>query len=140
MFLSLKRTTYLFLNANVCVFFYFNWFFLYFWRTKSILLYIECSSDYYGMNCNERCSGHCINNKPCHHVSGECSNGCKDGYIGLLCNDGKKYSFLVKNKKVYILIIAERLFVRWTKFSKVKGIALGISDTIPPSLPKNTEK
>lgn len=51
------------------------------------------------MNCNERCSGHCINNKPCHHVSGECSNGCKDGYIGLLCNDGKKYSFLVKKKK-----------------------------------------
>lgn len=47
------------------------------------------------MDCNELCSGHCIHNKPCHHVRGECSNGCKDGYIGSLCADGKKYSFLV---------------------------------------------
>lgn len=36
-----------------------------------------------------------MDSKPCHHVSGECSNGCKDGYIGYPCTDGKKYSILV---------------------------------------------
>lgn len=79
------------LNANV------HWFLLIFiilLTYRINLLCIECPPEYFGMYCKELCSGHCINNKPCHHVSGECSNGCKDGYIGSLCTDGKNYSFL----------------------------------------------
>lgn len=66
-----------------------------------ILLYIECPPEQYGIYCNERCSGQCKNNKPCHHVSGECLTDCKDGYIGSLCTDGKKYSILV-TKRLHI--------------------------------------
>lgn len=36
-----------------------------------------------------------MNDEPCDHVRGECSNGCKDGYSGSHCIDGKIYSFLV---------------------------------------------
>lgn len=50
----------------------------------------ECPTGYFGKSCRERCSGHCINNKPCDHVSGECSNGWQDGYIGAHCGDCKK--------------------------------------------------
>lgn len=52
------------------------------------------------MNCSERCSGHCIDNKTCDHVSGECSDGCLDGYIGIFCNDSKiqEYNCSIKNQ------------------------------------------
>lgn len=50
----------------------------------------ECPTGYFGKSCRERCSGHCTNNASCDHVSGECSNGCQDGYIGTHCGDCKK--------------------------------------------------
>lgn len=49
-------------------------------------VYVECSSGYFGLGCNKRCIGHCINNKACDHVSGFCLQGCMDGYIGRHCN------------------------------------------------------
>lgn len=42
------------------------------------------------MACSERCSDHCINNGPCDHVSGVCSGGCQDGYLGARCFNCKK--------------------------------------------------
>lgn len=60
-----------------------------------VFLYIECPSQHYGMNCTGRCSGHCINNEPCDHVSGVCPSGCQDGYTGALCTDGKNFLFLL---------------------------------------------
>lgn len=58
--------------------------------TNCIYLNSECTPDYYGMNCRERCSGHCKSNKPCDHVSGECPGGCEDGYMDEFCNSCKK--------------------------------------------------
>lgn len=81
------------------------------WRTDFTFC-IECSPEYFGMYCKERCSGHCINNKPCHHVNGECSNGCKDGYVGSRCTEGKKYPFIVT------LVITKMLFVHWTDWGQ----------------------
>lgn len=49
---------------------------------------VECLSGKFGPNCRERCSGHCINNVTCNHISGVCPGGCEDGYIGALCNIG----------------------------------------------------
>lgn len=63
---------------------------------------IECSPEYFGMDCSELCSENCINKKQCHHVSGVCFNGCQDGYIGSLCTDGKKYSFFCKVRSTWI--------------------------------------
>lgn len=41
------------------------------------------------MDCRDKCSGNCINNEPCNHVSGVCPSGCQDGFVGTLCNKCK---------------------------------------------------
>lgn len=63
-----------------------------------LFLKSECSLGHFGVNCRERCSGHCLNDKPCDHVSGICAIGCQDGFIGKYCNKCKK-----KTKKTYII-------------------------------------
>lgn len=55
-----------------------------------LFLKSECSLGHFGVNCRERCSGHCLNDKPCDHVSGICAIGCQDGFIGKYCNKCKK--------------------------------------------------
>lgn len=57
--------------------------------------YIECLPGQFGMGCRERCSGYCLNNEPCEHVSGVCSNGCQNGFIGTNCNNCKEYSSVI---------------------------------------------
>lgn len=37
---------------------------------------IECFVNYFGMDCNECCSGYCMNNELCDYVCGECINSC----------------------------------------------------------------
>lgn len=63
--------------------------------SEFLFLCIECPANYFGMDCNERCSGHCMNNEPCDHVRGECINSCQDGYIGAFCSDGTKHLFVL---------------------------------------------
>lgn len=61
------------------------------------LLKTECDRDYFGLDCREHCSGHCNKNEPCDHVSGVCSGGCQDGYLGARCfNCKKRISIMVK--------------------------------------------
>lgn len=50
---------------------------------------IECPSGYFGMNCNEKCSGNCINKETCNHVNGVCPSECQDGFLGIHCNKCK---------------------------------------------------
>lgn len=50
---------------------------------------LGCLSGYFGLNCRERCSGQCINKKPCDNINGVCLNGCRDGYTGTHCNKCK---------------------------------------------------
>lgn len=50
----------------------------------------ECSPGNFGVNCRERCSGHCLNDQPCDQVNGMCTFGCQDGFIGKHCNKCKK--------------------------------------------------
>lgn len=57
----------------------------------SIPLCIGCPSRYFGLDCRQLCSGNCKSDEPCDHVSGACTNGCKDGYVGARCANGKKY-------------------------------------------------
>lgn len=49
-------------------------------------IYLVCPSGYFGMNCRGICTGQCIRDEPCDHVSGICLSGCEDGYIGAYCN------------------------------------------------------
>lgn len=66
-----------------------------------IPLCIGCPSHYYGLDCRQRCSGNCISDESCDHVSGVCTNGCEDGYVGTRCANGKKYSFFVDIHAAY---------------------------------------
>lgn len=54
----------------------------------------ECTPGFFGLDCSERCSGNCENNKPCDHISGVCPGGCQDSYIDEYCNSCKNPSSL----------------------------------------------
>ena len=53
--------------------------------------FLECETGRFGMDCASRC-GRCTGNRPCHHETGQCSSGCRDGWVGSKCNRSKKHS------------------------------------------------
>ncbi|XP_062620863.1 receptor-type tyrosine-protein phosphatase epsilon-like isoform X1 [Saccostrea cucullata] len=56
---------------------------------------MKCSAGMYGFNCNTRC-GHCLDDTQCHHIYGNCSQGCSAGYKGTHCTeecDGGLYGY-----------------------------------------------
>lgn len=59
-----------------------------------LFLKSECKGGHFGLNCRELCSDHCENSDPCDHVSGVCTGGCQDGYMGEYCNSCKKLTSL----------------------------------------------
>lgn len=62
------------------------------------------------MGCSANCSGHCIREEPCDHVSGKCSNGCQDGYTGSLCNNCKMLTFYLDDLAIYLSVLCFVLF------------------------------
>ena len=61
----------------------------------------ECDDGDYGINCNETC-GHCSEASQCHHITGVCSDTCKPGYQGIMCDTGITV-FLLCLKVVIVL-------------------------------------
>lgn len=55
----------------------------------------ECPNGQFGMDCRKSCSGNCINNESCDHVSGVCPSDCHDGYTGIYCNNCNRFHLLV---------------------------------------------
>lgn len=49
---------------------------------------IGCDNNVYGPACKRSC-GNCLNRKDCYHINGSCLSGCKAGYKGEKCMDGK---------------------------------------------------
>lgn len=49
----------------------------------------ECEKTWYGVNCSQRCAGHCRDNDTCNRVTGQCDKGCDAGWTGYPCNRGK---------------------------------------------------
>lgn len=45
----------------------------------------ECESGFYGPKCRYACSSTCKTPHKCHHVTGKCDDGCKDGWQGMKC-------------------------------------------------------
>lgn len=64
---------------------------------------IVCSPGYFGIDCIERCSSHCVTNQYCEHVSGVFFDGCQDGYIGTHCDESKTY-WLFLHYKVWMFL------------------------------------
>lgn len=48
----------------------------------------ECEEGRYGVNCSQRCLGHCKEDASCNHVTGRCDGGCDTGWTGNLCERG----------------------------------------------------
>lgn len=59
------------------------------------LFWKGCPPGQFGIGCREGCSGHCINNEPCDHISGVCSTGCRDGFVGSYCTNCKKNASVI---------------------------------------------
>lgn len=54
---------------------------------------LDCLSGLYGKECNLNCSQFC-HGKVCYQITGECINGCEDGYIGGLCTIRKIWALI----------------------------------------------
>lgn len=52
------------------------------------LCYIECETGKYGINCQQKCSAFCYMSGICHHITGSCNGGCKNGWTGEQCLEG----------------------------------------------------
>lgn len=58
-----------------------------------------CQPGKFGSNCMQTCSTHCSGNGSCNQITGDCDNGCKDGWTGSKCGiqqntDGSTDSFI----------------------------------------------
>ncbi|XP_078330770.1 uncharacterized protein LOC111116380 [Crassostrea virginica] len=51
-----------------------------------------CDGGWYGINCTQRCIGHCLNNVVCNHVTGLCDGSCAAGWKGYQCERGKIFN------------------------------------------------
>lgn len=51
-----------------------------------VKIVIECSDGTYGYNCENNCSGHCMNNTLCNKQTGHCDGGCNPGYTNAACS------------------------------------------------------
>lgn len=54
----------------------------------NLYIAIACAENYFGSKCQQQC-GNCKNGDVCNHVTGLCSTGCAEGWIGSRCNIGK---------------------------------------------------
>lgn len=52
-------------------------------------MFVVCVSGNYGKNCSDQCSLNCDVIRNCDRVTGECDKGCKPGWIGNTCDQGK---------------------------------------------------
>ncbi|KAF4527577.1 hypothetical protein B566_EDAN015818, partial [Ephemera danica] len=54
--------------------------------TRHYVLFPACPAGRFGPDCSQSCRGHCKNDLPCNHVTGECHNGCAGGWQGSDCS------------------------------------------------------
>lgn len=47
-----------------------------------------CDEMWYGVNCSQRCAGHCKDNDTCNYVTGQCDRGCDAGWTQSDCDKG----------------------------------------------------
>ena len=58
--------------------------YLYLCHVKYCMLFSECTSGTYGVNCEHRCDT-CLG-KLCEPRDGNCTHGCIEGFKGVRCN------------------------------------------------------
>ena len=67
----------------------------------------DCERGRYGRHCAERCSDNCNGNdhRVCDSKDGKCLGGCKAGWRGEMCNQGKCYITLLSNVLLLLLLL-----------------------------------
>lgn len=55
-----------------------------------VCTFVACDLGYYGNNCRHRCSVNCSKAYDCDKFTGQCIGGCKPGWTGFMCDQGKK--------------------------------------------------
>lgn len=53
------------------------------------MLFVECMLGNYGKNCIYKCNTQCIVSNQCNRFTGHCNGGCKQGWAGNMCDQGK---------------------------------------------------
>ena len=51
--------------------------------------FLECSDGQYGYNCVGNCSLTCGDSGNCDKITGHCIGGCRVGWTGDMCENGK---------------------------------------------------
>lgn len=77
-----------------------------------LFLLLNCFSGLYGKECNLNCSQFC-HGKVCYQTTGECVNGCKDGYIGGLCTIRKIWTLI--HDKFFCIIYIFKLQIEYNE-------------------------
>lgn len=60
----------------------------------------ECQSGYYGNDCSNQCSINCDVARTCNRFTGQCNEGCKQGWSGDTCDQSKCFTILLKRIKL----------------------------------------
>lgn len=55
-----------------------------------VCIFVACDSGYYGKDCRHGCSVNCNIAYDCDKSTGQCIGGCKSGWTGTVCDQGKK--------------------------------------------------
>ena len=53
---------------------------------------LECDPGFYGKHCIHNCSENCNVTGSCDKFFGVCKGGCKPGWTGIACKQGKYYA------------------------------------------------
>ena len=62
--------------------------------SESTIGIVGCDSEHWGVQCSKSC-GHCANETACNVRTGQCEQGCTEGFISPpMCNDGMKMHVL----------------------------------------------
>ena len=72
---------------------------------RLFLFSTECDGNKFGQNCEEEC-GECVNGEQCHHINGTCPSGCKRGFQGLHCNQGKTFTLIPEMPFTFICTLS----------------------------------
>ncbi|XP_076448640.1 uncharacterized protein LOC143285267 [Babylonia areolata] len=94
-----------------------------------------CPAGLYGVQCNQTC-GHCQSDSQCHHVSGECLQGCAEGFTGTHCTTDEEsdsgpwyiYVVIVLATLVVVLLVVVAAVVWRSRRTRASGPGEGTHD------------
>ncbi|XP_076448643.1 uncharacterized protein LOC143285270 [Babylonia areolata] len=94
-----------------------------------------CPAGLYGVQCNQTC-GHCQSDSQCHHVSGECLQGCAEGFTGTHCTTDEEsdsgpwtmYVAIISTTLVVVLLAVVFVLVWRSRRTRASGPGEGTHD------------